>query len=235
MNFVIPAIDIRDGKCVRLFRGDYSKEKIYNSDPIDVAEQFKNAGFKLLHIVDLDGAKSGKSENLEIIKKIAEIKNLDIEVGGGIRTINQAKNLIDAGVQNVIISTAAIEKTLLDKFFAEFKEKLTIGVDVKKEFVAVNGWIEDSKLNIFDFLKSLEEIGLKRIIVTDITRDGTLTEPNYELLKEIIEQFNFEVIASGGVANILQIEKLKTIGSTGTIVGTAIYEKRINLEEALKI
>lgn len=235
MNFVIPAIDIRDGKCVRLFRGDYSKEKIYNSDPIDVAEQFKNAGFKLLHIVDLDGAKSGKSENLEIIKKIAEIKNLDIEVGGGIRTINQAKNLIDAGVQNVIISTAAIEKTLLDKFFAEFKEKLTIGVDVKKEFVAVNGWIEDSKLNIFDFLKSLEEIGLKRIVVTDITRDGTLTEPNYELLKEIIEQFNFEVIASGGVANILQIEKLKTIGSTGTIVGTAIYEKRINLEEALKI
>ena len=231
---IIPAIDIIDGKAVRLYQGDYNKKDNMNSEVLDIAKEFKEAGAKLIHLVDLDGAKEGKLINKDLILKVINTINIDVEVGGGIRTFEDIKALIDGGVKRVIIGTAAIEdKVLLKKAVDEFKEKIAVAIDFKDGFIHTKGWLKKSEIYYKDLIKELEVIGVKNIIVTDITKDGTLLGPNIEIMKELIEFTSIDITSSGGIKNLDNIIELNKLNIYGCIVGKAIYSKDVNLKEAI--
>ena len=235
---IFPAIDIKDKKCVRLIKGDFEKKTEYEISPIDQAKEYKNKGFKNLHIVDLDGALSGKTINLDIIKDIVKQSSLKIEIGGGIRTLESIQGYIDIGVEKVILGSAAIkDKNFLKEACNKFKNKIALGLDAKDGNLSVSGWKENLKIQTLDFLKEINAFGVSRIIYTDINRDGMKASPNFDETVKIAEQSNCPVVISGGVSSMTDVKKAKELKSRnieGIIVGKAIYDGDIKLEELAK-
>ena len=235
---IFPAIDIKDKKCVRLIKGDFDNKTEYEISPIDQAGKYKDYGFKNLHIVDLDGALTGKTSNLDIIKEILNKYDLKIEIGGGIRTIDSIKKYIDAGVEKVILGSGAIKnKEFLKQACDKFKNKIALGLDTKDGNLFVSGWKENLNFKATDFLKEINDFGVSRIIFTDINRDGMKTSPNYEATIKIAEISNCPVVISGGVSSINDIQKAKELNNKkieGIIVGKAIYDGDIKLDELVK-
>lgn len=233
---IIPAIDILGGKCVRLFQGDYNESTTYSLDPLEIALDWQQKQASILHIVDLDGAREGSPVNFEIISRIAKELNIPIEVGGGVRNREAIKKYLEAGVLRVILGTIVLEDFQFAKqAFEEFGNKIVVGLDAKDGLLKTRGWITESGLNVFKTAEKLEELGAKRFIYTDISKDGSLTEPNFEALKKLITTVDSPVIASGGVSNVNQIRQLKNSGAEGVILGKALYEGKIDLKEALNV
>jgi len=235
---IFPAIDIKDKKCVRLIKGDFDNKTEYEISPIDQARKYKDYGFKNLHIVDLDGALTGKTVNLDIIKEISNQYDLKIEIGGGIRTLDSIKKYIDAGVEKVILGSGAIKnKEFLKKACIKFKNKIALGLDTKDGNLFVSGWKESLNFKATDYLKEINDFGVSRIIFTDINRDGMKTSPNYEATTNIAKISNCPVVISGGVSSINDIKKAKELNNKkieGIIVGKAIYDGDIKLDELVK-
>ncbi|WP_297518855.1 1-(5-phosphoribosyl)-5-[(5-phosphoribosylamino)methylideneamino]imidazole-4-carboxamide isomerase [uncultured Clostridium sp.] len=233
---IIPAIDIINGNAVRLYKGDYAKEELISTDVISLAKEFENKGAKYLHLVDLDGAKVGKMVNYDLISKIVKSINIPVELGGGIRNMSMIDDLIKLGISRVILGTAAIkDKELLKSAVIKYKEKIAVGVDCKDGFVCTHGWIEKSDITYINFCKELENIGVRNIILTDISKDGTLEGCNIEMLKELSKNINVDITASGGIKDIQEIVKLNELDIYGAITGKAIYSGNLDLEEAIKI
>ncbi len=233
---ILPAIDIIDGKPVRLYQGDYNKKEIVASDVLETAKSFEEKGAEYVHLVDLDGAKSGSNENHELVIKVAKELNIPVELGGGIRSFETIKYLLDNGVSRVILGTIAMEdEELLKKAVNTYGEKISVGIDCKNGKVYGRGWLEGSNLDYIDFAKKMESIGVKNIIVTDISKDGTLEGPNVEMLKELKKNVNIDITASGGIRDIDNIKDLLEADLYGAITGKAIYAGTLSLEEAIKI
>ncbi len=233
---IFPAIDLKDGKCVRLYKGDFNKTTIFNSSPYNQALQFKKKGFTDLHLVDLDGALKGRSKNKKVIIKIIKNTSLNVQLGGGIRTLKQISFWIKNGVSTVVVGTMAVKNPkILKKACDLFPGRIAVALDVRNDFLAIKGWVEQTKIKFIDFVKKLENFGVSKIIYTDINRDGTKTGVNIVKLKKIINIVNIPVVASGGVSNIADIKKLSNIDQLdGVIVGKAIYDKTISLNKLLK-
>ena len=235
---IFPAIDIKDKKCVRLLKGNFDNKTEYKTSPIDQAGIYKDHGFKNLHIVDLDGALTGKTVNLDIIQEIAGKYDLKIEIGGGIRTTDSIKKYIDVGVEKVILGSAAIKnKEFLKEACVKFKNKIALGLDAKKGNLSASGWKEDLNIKTLDFLKDVKDYGVSRLIYTDIDRDGTKRSPNFEETIKVADASNCPVIISGGVSSINDIKKAKELSKKnieGIIIGKAIYDGDIKLEELAK-
>ena len=235
---IFPAIDIKDKKCVRLIKGDFENKTEYETSPIDQAGKYKDHGFKNLHIVDLDGALTGKTVNLDIIKKIVSKYDLKIEIGGGVRNLDSVNQYIDAGVDKVILGSGAIKnKEFLKKACENFKNRIALGLDAKDGNLSVSGWKENLEIKTTDFLKEVNDFGVSRIIFTDINRDGMKTSPNYKETIKIAELSNCPVVISGGVSSIRDIKKAKELNNKkieGIIVGKAIYDGDIKLNELAK-
>lgn len=233
---VIPAIDIIGGKAVRLFQGDYNKTDFIGQDVLDLAKSFVDSGADLIHLVDLDGAKAGKLINKETILEVVKTLKVDVEVGGGIRNYDDIKALMDGGVARVILGTVAIEnRDLLEKGVKDFGDKIAVAVDFKDGYICTKGWIDKSDIYYMDLIKDIESIGIKNIIVTDISKDGTLAGSNVGIIKDVSEATEIDVTASGGVKDINDIIALKSLDIYGCIVGKAIYSKTIDLEEAINL
>jgi phosphoribosylformimino-5-aminoimidazole carboxamide ribotide isomerase len=235
---IIPAIDIINGKCVRLTKGDYAQQKVYNENPVEVAKEFAGAGLQRLHIVDLDGAKAGKIVNLAVLEAIAAATNLVIDFGGGIKNINDVGNVFSAGASIATIGSLAVKHPeVVEEWLMEFgADKFLIGADVLDGKIKIGGWLEDSGLDIFDFIGKMIGLGATNIFCTDISKDGVMEGPSVELYKQIMEQHpEINLIASGGVSNIEDVMELKAIGCTGAIIGKAIYEGNITLQQLTNI
>ena len=235
---IFPAIDIKDKKCVRLVKGDFDNKTEYEMSPIEQAGKYKDYGFKNLHIVDLDGALTGETVNLGIIQEIVKKFDLKIEIGGGIRNIESIKKYTDVGVEKVILGSAAIkDKNFLKEACQKFPDKIALGLDAKDGYLSVSGWKENSNLKTLDFLKDVNEYGASRLIYTDINRDGMKMSPNFSETENVANNSNCPVIISGGVSSIDDIKKAKELGNKnieGIIVGKAIYDGDIKLEELAK-
>jgi phosphoribosylformimino-5-aminoimidazole carboxamide ribotide isomerase len=236
---IIPAIDILNGKCVRLLKGNYSKVTEYNNDPLTQVNIFKKAGFKTIHIVDLNAAKTGGNENLKIIKDIASIEDIEIQVGGGIRTIDKAKDLLSNKVKRIIVGTAAIKDI---KFRNDLKENINVkniifGLDFNiiknSPLLSVDGWTNNTNINLFDYID--ENSWIKNILATDISVDGTLQGPNLNIYKNLLNYKNINLIASGGIGSINDIYNLKSISCNECVVGKAIYENKISLGDLINV
>ena len=232
---IFPAIDIKDRKCVRLIKGDFENKTEYETSPIDQAGKYKDHGFKNLHIVDLDGALTGNTINLDVIKEIVSKFDLKIEIGGGVRSLDSIKQYIDAGVEKVILGSGAIKnKEFLKEACQKFKDQIALGLDEKKGNLSISGWKENLNVKTIDYLKEVNSYGVSRIIYTDINRDGMKTSPNFEETMKIAELANCPVVISGGVSSINDIKKAKELNNNkieGIIVGKAIYDGDIKLEE----
>lgn len=232
---LFPAIDLKDGKCVRLEQGDFSKQEIYSRSPLEVALAFEKVGSKVLHIVDLDGARTGERRNASIVSEILENTNLDIQLGGGIRSLESITFWLELGISKVILGTIAIENINIVKEAVErYGDRIIVGVDAKDAFVATNGWEKATAQNSFEFCKELENLGVKSVVYTDISKDGMLTGPNLEAYKKLSNETNLQIIASGGVSSINDLISLQKLNLYGAISGKAIYERKFSLEEALK-
>ena len=233
---IFPAIDIKDKKCVRLVKGDFDNKTEYDISPVEQARKYKDHGFKNLHIVDLNGALTGETVNLDVIQDIVGKFNLKVEIGGGIRNIDDVKKYIDAGVDKVIIGSAAInDKNFLKEACEKFPNKIALGLDAKDGYLSVSGWKENSNQLTLDYLKVVNDYGVSRLIYTDINRDGMKQSPNFEETLKVAELSNCPVIISGGVSSIDDIRKAKSLKNIeGIIVGKAIYDGDIKLEELVK-
>ena len=235
---IFPAIDIKDKKCVRLVKGDFDNKTEYEMSPIDQAGKYKNHGFINLHIVDLDGALTGETVNLDIVQEIVKKFDLKIEVGGGVRSIDSIKKYSDAGVEKVILGSAAIkDKTFLKQACEKFPNKIALGLDAKDGYLSLSGWKENSNQLTLDFLKEVKDFGASRLIYTDINQDGMKQGPNFEETSKVADISNCPVIISGGVSSIDDIKKAKELNNKnieGIIVGKAIYDGDINLDELAK-
>ena len=231
---IIPAIDIIEGKCVRLTEGDYTQKKIYNEDPLEVAKQFEGVGLMRLHLVDLDGAKAGKVINWKVLEKIANKTGLVIDFGGGIKTEVTLKTVLDTGATYATIGSLAVkESATFEEWIERFGAQIfMLGADVYEEKIAVGGWLEKTEIDVFDFIGSYMDKGVTQIFCTDIQKDGKLEGPSIELYQKILQQYpTLELIASGGVSQLKDLEELRTIGCSAAIVGKAIYENKISLTE----
>ena len=235
---IFPAIDIKDKKCVRLIKGDFGNKTEYETSPIEQAAKYRDHGFKNLHIVDLDGALTGQTVNLDIIKEIVSKYDLKIEIGGGVRKTESIKQYIDVGVEKVILGSGAIKnKEFLKESCEKFKGQIALGLDAKDGNLSVSGWKENLNIKTIDFLKEVNSYGVSRIIYTDINKDGMKTSPNFEETVKIAELSNCPVVISGGVSSINDIKKAKELNNNqieGIIVGKAIYDGDIKLEELAK-
>lgn len=235
---IIPAIDIINGKCVRLTKGDYAQQKVYSDNPLEMAKQFEDAGIQRLHIVDLDGAKAGKIVNLAVLETIASKTSLIIDFGGGVKSITDVGNIIDAGAAIVTIGSLAVKHPeILEEWLMEFgANKFLIGADVLDEKIKISGWLEDGGIDIFTFIGKMQALGVQNIFCTDISKDGVMQGASVELYKKIMaEHAEVNLIASGGVSNINDVIQLQEIGCKGAIIGKAIYEGKISVEELSKI
>ena len=235
---IFPAIDIKDKKCVRLIKGDFENKTEYETSPIDQAKKYQDYGFKDLHIVDLDGALTGRTVNLDIIQEVVSKHDLKIEIGGGVRTLDNIKKYVDAGVDKVILGSAAIKnKEFLKEACEKFKNKIALGLDAKDGNLSVTGWKENLNIKTIDFLKEVNSFGVSRIIFTDINKDGMKTSPNFDETIKIAELSNCPVVISGGVSSINDIKKAKDLNNKkieGIIIGKAIYDGDIKLDELAK-
>ena len=233
---IFPAIDLYGGKAVRLFKGDYNQMTIYNDNPVEVALDFKKSGANFLHLVDLEGAKTGETPNLEVIKNIVLSTDAFVEVGGGIRSLEVIERYLSVGVKRVILGTAAVNNPeFLQQAVELYGDKIAVGVDLKDGFVAIKGWTEKSECEGFAFCKKMQEIGVKTIICTDISKDGAMQGANHALYKKLKECLDIDVIASGGVSSIEDVKKLKDIDLYGAIIGKAYYTGAIDLSNAIKV
>ena len=232
-----PAIDLKDGKCVRLLQGDYNEVTVYGQDPAQMAKKWESLGGDYLHIVDLDGAKAGKGVNEQAICSIVSAIRIPIEVGGGIRNMADIKCQLDRGVDRVILGSAAIKnKALVKEAIEAFgAEKIVVGVDAKGGMVAVEGWLEVTDTTALSFCKELEKLGVQTVIYTDIAKDGMMQGPNIEETKKLVDETNLQIVASGGVSSLEDLKALESIGVYGAIIGKAIYTGAIQLDEAVRL
>ena len=231
---IIPAIDIIDGKCVRLSKGDYDTKKIYNVDPLEVAKSFENHGIQYLHLVDLDGAKSNKIVNHKILEQLASQTSLKIDFGGGLKSDADLKIAFESGANQITGGSIAVKNpNLFKEWIAKYgADKIILGADANNEKVAISGWLEDSKENLIPFIQSYQGNGIQYVICTDIAKDGMLEGPSFNLYKKILSQTtNLKLIASGGISTFDELPKLAEMGCEGTIIGKAIYEGRITLKQ----
>lgn len=233
---IFPAIDLFEGKAVRLLRGEYDKMTVYSDNPIEIAREFVSEGATHIHMVDLEGAKSGDTPNIDIVKQIAEETDLFVEVGGGIRSMEVVDRYINAGVGRVILGTAAVcDREFLEKAVEKYGDKIAVGADIKDGFVAIKGWTEKSEYSCFDFCRQMQSIGVKTLICTDISKDGAMEGTNLELYKDLSEKLNMQIIASGGVSDIDNVKNLAAMGIYGAIIGKAYYIKAVSLKEAIEV
>lgn len=233
---IFPAIDLYEGKAVRLLRGEYDKMTIYSDNPIEIARDFEASGATHIHMVDLEGAKNGDTPNLNVVEQIARETKLFTEIGGGIRNMEVIDRYINAGVDRVILGTAAVEnRDFLKAAVAKYGEKVAVGADIKGGFVAIKGWTQKSEYNCFDFCEMMQEIGVKTLICTDISKDGAMQGTNLELYRELSKKFNMQIVASGGVSDIDNVRELRKMDIYGAIIGKAYYTKAISLKEAIEV
>ncbi len=236
---IIPAIDIKEGRCVRLTEGQFKDVEIFSNDPVMVAAKWANKGAMMLHVVDLDGARYGKLTNISLLEQIIKKVNIPVQVGGGIRSYKEARKLIDLGASRIILGTILWEnKSLAKSLFNEFREKIIAGIDARDGHVAIEGWQNVLSIDALDFAEEMERLGVRRIIYTDIKRDGTLRGPNVANIKKMVKKLSIPLIVSGGIASLTDIKELKkfeALGIEGIIIGKAIYKGNILLEEALKL
>jgi len=233
---IIPAIDLKGGKCVRLYQGDYSKETVFSVDPVATALRWQEQGASRLHLVDLDGAAAGEVRNAKAIEDIVKNTSLEVELGGGIRRAEVVEQLIKLGVKRVILGTVAVEQIELTKrIIKRFGEAIVVGIDARDSYVTTHGWMKISTMTALDLSLAMAAIRPRRIIYTDAKRAGTLTEPNYESTAELVNKLKIPVIASGGISSIEHIRKLAALGVEGVIIGKALYTGDIDLKEALAI
>lgn len=231
---IIPAIDLKDGRCVRLYQGDYAKETVFSDDPLDVALKWQSLGAPRLHIVDLDGAAAGEPRNLEIVKTIASGLLIPIQLGGGIRTLETVETLLKLGVDRVILGTVAVEDhNLVAEACRRFRESIVVSIDAREGHVATHGWRQGTKVETLELIRSLVPLGVRRFIYTDIVRDGTLNGPDFASLTAVIEAIKLPVIAAGGISSLDHLKVLKKLGVEGAIVGKALYTGDIDLKQAL--
>ena len=233
---IFPAIDLYDGKAVRLFKGNYEEMTVYSENPPEIALDFVSQGATHIHVVDLEGAKMGTTPNIRIISKIASEYGLFTEVGGGIRNIDTIDRYIGSGVDRVILGTAAVTETgFVESAVKKHGDKIAVGVDIKDGYVAIKGWTENSELLAMDFCKRMEDIGVSNIICTDISRDGAMKGTNHELYCEMSKRFSVNITASGGVSSLDDVKKLSKLGIYGAIIGKAYYTGAISIREAIEV
>ncbi len=232
---ILPAIDLRGGKCVRLIQGDYDRETVYGGDPAEVAKSFEDQGGDIVHVVDLDAAKSGLPHELGAIEAIVRAISIPVEVGGGVRSMSSAKNLLDAGVARVICGTALIkEPGLAEELFGTFEDRVVAGIDAREGKAAVAGWTEHSEISALELALQMQAMGCRRVILTDIARDGMLTGPNLELLGTVADALSIPVIQSGGIGTLAHVEEVARHGKAeGLIIGRAIYEHKLTVAQAV--
>lgn len=233
---IYPAVDLLDGKCVRLREGNKENATVYYEDAVEAAKMWADKGAERLHVIDLNGAFSGSMANRETIEKIIKAVKIPVQVGGGLRSITAVKEALELGAARVIIGTAAVmEEELLEEGYSQFPDKFAVSIDAREGFVAINGWVNISELSAYNFAKKIVEKGLKNIIYTDISRDGTLRGPNLDGVEKMCNVEGAKIIASGGAKSLEDLKALKAIGVEGVIIGTALYTGAIKLEEALKV
>lgn len=232
---IFPAIDILDGQCVRLIQGDYNREKVYSNSPVDMAKQWEKKDAEYIHIVDLNGAKTGVSINKEIIKEIANTVSIPVQVGGGIRSVDTIKYYLENGVSRVIVGTAAINnQQFLQEAVETFGEKIAVSIDARNGYVATDGWTDTSDVSALDLIKKLEEVGVKTIVYTDIAKDGMLQGPNLTEQQTINKATKMDVIASGGVTTKEDVENLRQLNMYGAIIGKALYDGKLEFESLME-
>lgn len=236
MMKIIPAIDIIDGKCVRLSKGDYNTKKIYNEDPVEVAKEFESFGIQFLHLVDLDGAKSKHIVNQKVLENIARSTSLHIDFGGGLKTQHDIETAFNSGAQQITLGSIAVQDPefcyeMIQKYGAE---KIILGADCENKKIKTSGWLEESDNDVIDFILQYQEKGIRSTICTDIAKDGMLEGPSTELYIEILDKTSVQLVASGGISGITDVYKMKDVGCTGTIIGKAIYEGKISLQQLQK-
>ena len=233
---ILPAIDLYEGKAVRLYKGDYENMTVYSDNPVEIAEDFKNCGATHIHMVDLEGAKDGTTPNLDIVKQVAEETGLFVEIGGGIRSMETVEAYLSAGVSRVILGTAAVnDEEFLKKAVAEYGSAIAVGADVKDGYVAIKGWLEKSQYTLDQFMEKMQGLGIETIICTDISKDGAMKGTNLELYRELSEKFSMNIIASGGVSSMEDVRELRTMDVHGAIIGKAYYTGAIDLIEAIEV
>ena len=232
---VIPAVDIRGGKAVRLFQGDYDRETVFDDSPVDAARRWLDLGVTRLHVVDLDGAKTGEQVNIDLVERIAALSHVPVQLGGGVRTVQAAQRAIDGGVDRVIIGTAALEDDELVESLCERigAERVVAGVDARNGYVAVRGWTEESETPARELIARMERAGVRRMVYTDISRDGTRTEPNFQQVADLLAATRLKMLVAGGVSRIEHLRRLAEMGVEGAIVGTAAYTGDIDMREAV--
>ncbi len=232
---IFPAIDLYEGKAVRLYKGDYANMTVYSSDPLSVARDFEAAGATWIHMVDLEGAKEGTTPNLGVVASVAQNTGLKVEIGGGIRSMETVKTYLDAGVSRVILGTAAVTNPeFLKEALATYGEKIAVGVDIKEGKVAIKGWLETSEDDAMTFCQKMQDLGVSTVICTDISRDGAMQGSNNQLYAGMAERFSLQIIASGGVSSMDDVNRLRSMNLYGAIVGKAYYTGAINLKEAIE-
>jgi phosphoribosylformimino-5-aminoimidazole carboxamide ribotide isomerase len=233
---IIPAVDIKGGKCVRLYQGDYNRETVFSENPVAVALKWQTQGAGRLHVVDLDGAASGEPRNIAVVEAIVKQVGLPVQLGGGIRNEATVTKLLDIGVNRVILGTAAVEDSgLVERLCQKYGESIVVGIDARDGRVATHGWRKGTEVAALALGQRIAATGVRRLIYTDIKRDGTLTEPGFEAIAEMIEGVNLNIIAAGGISVLSHLRKLKELGVEGAIVGKALYTGDINLKEALAL
>lgn len=233
---ILPAIDLLGRKAVRLLKGDYNQVTVYSDSPLEVAEKFKSLGATHIHMVDLDGAKYGTAPNMDIVAEVAEKTGLFIEIGGGIRSMGTVKKYIDAGISRVILGTAAIcDEDFLKEAVKAYGEKIAVGADVKDGKIAVKGWLEQSDVTLDEFFLKMQDLGVKNIICTDISRDGAMRGTNLELYRELSAKYSLDITASGGVSSIEDVKRLREMNLYGAIIGKAYYTGAVDLKEAIEV
>ena len=233
---IFPAIDLFEGKAVRLLKGEYDQMTVYNEDPLAVARDFAACGATCLHLVDLEGAKSGTTPNIDTIRRLAAETDLFTEVGGGIRNMDTVRAYLSAGVDRVILGTAALQdEAFLTEALAEYGDRIAVGVDIRNGKVAIRGWVETSETDAMEFMAKLEQLGVRTVICTDISRDGAMAGTNHDLYAELVERFQMNVIASGGVSAIEDVRRLAAKNLHGAIIGKAYYTGAISLKEAIEV
>ena len=231
---IIPSIDLKSGRCVRLYQGDYSRETVYSDDPVSVALRWQREGGARLHLVDLDGAAGGQPANLGVIKQIVSGLEIAVQVGGGVRDLAAAEELLENGADRVILGTVAVQEPDLVRRLCDRKgaDRVVVAVDARDGVVAVKGWTEATLVRAMELVQRMEELGVRRFLYTDISRDGTLTQPNFEAIGEMVEATSSAILASGGVSSREHVVRLKAIGVEGAILGSALYTGRLSLGEA---
>ena len=233
---IYPAIDLFGGKAVRLYKGDYAQMTVYSHDPVSVAQDFRAAGATRIHLVDLEGAKSGETPNFEVVRSIKAETGLFCEIGGGIRSMEVVARYLDAGIDRVILGTAAVtDPDFLNEAVAKYGEKIAVGIDIRDGYVAIKGWTEKSQEKAMDFCKKMADLGVKTLICTDISKDGAMEGANHSLYRELAEKFDLQTIASGGVSSLEDVRKLSAMDIHGAIIGKAYYTGAIDLKTAIEV